>query len=88
MLASRKMLSVFQQLKIYIRKFFRLNFWIFAFVLIVFLTIYSRAIEMIYFMAIPVSYILSYYFFNIRSKLAGEIIFGLLLAGYGYAAHL
>ncbi len=82
-LASRKMLGVFPQLKIYVRKFFRINFWIFAFVFSVFLTIYSGAIEMIYFMAIPVSYILSYYFFNIKSKLFGEILFGLILAGYG-----
>jgi len=81
-LASRKMMGVFTKLKIYIRKFYRLNFWIFAFVFAVFLTIYSRAIEMIYFMAVPVSYVLTYYFFNIRSKLAGEIIFGLILAGY------
>jgi len=83
LLASRKMLGDFQKLKIYIRKFFQLNFWIFAIVLVPLLIIYSRAIEMIYFLAIPVSYILSYYFFNMRSKLAGEIIFGLLLAGYG-----
>ncbi|MFC2112197.1 hypothetical protein ACFLTA_02930 [Bacteroidota bacterium] len=83
LLASRKMLGNFQQLKIFIRKFFHMNFWIFVFVLIPFLVIYSRAIEMIYFLAIPVSYVLSYYFFRMRSKLAGEIIFGLLLAGYG-----
>lgn len=82
LLASRKMLYDFQKLKIYIRKFFRLNFWIFAFVLAIFLIIYSRAMEMIYFLAIPVSYILSYYFFNTRSRLRGEIIFTLFLAGY------
>ena len=81
-LASRKMIGTYQILKIYIRKFFRLNFWIFAFILAAFLVIYSRAIEMIYFLAVPVSYVLSYYFFNIRSKLAGEIIFALLFAGY------
>ncbi len=82
LLASRKMLGTYQGLKIYIRTFFRLNFWIFAFVTAAFLIIYNRAIEMIYFLAVPVSYILSYYFLNMRSKLAGEIIFGLLLAGY------
>ena len=81
-LASRKMISTYQIFKIYKRKFFRLNFWIFAFILAAFLVIYSSAIEMIYFLAIPVSYALSYYFFNMRSKLAGEIIFALLFAGY------
>ena len=82
LLASRKMLGTYQGLKIYIRKFYRFNFWIFTFVLATYLVIYSRAIEMIYFIAVPISYILCYFFFNIRSKLAGEIIFGLLLAGY------
>jgi hypothetical protein len=82
LIASRKMLGAYQGLKIYIRKFFQLNFWIFAFVLAVFLVIYSRAVEMIWFLAIPVTYILSYLFFNIRSRFAGEIIFGLLVAAY------
>ena len=83
LLASSKMLRDYQGLKIYIRKFFRLNFWIFVFIFSAFLIIYSRAIEMIYFLAVPAAYILTYYFFNMRSKLAGEIIFTLLLAGYG-----
>ena len=82
LLASRKMLMTYQGLKIYIRKFFRLNFWIFAFVAAVWLIIYSRDIEMIFFIAVPVSYILTYFFLNIRNRLAGEIIFSLLCAGY------
>jgi hypothetical protein len=81
-LASRKMLTANQGLKIYIRKFFRLNFWLFTFIMAAFLIIYSRAIEMICFVAIPVSYILSWYLTNIRSKLAGEILFCLIFAGY------
>ncbi len=83
LLASWKMLKTYQGLKIYMRKFFSLNFWIFVFILTACLVIYSRAIEMIYFIAAPISYILAYYFLNMRSKLAGEIIFSLLLAAYG-----
>lgn len=82
LMASRKMLGTYKGLKIYIRKFFQLNFWIFAIITAFFLLIYSRAVEMIIFLAVPVAYILSYYFFNIRSKLAGEILFSLLVAGY------
>ncbi len=82
LLASRKMLVSYQGLKIYIRKFFRLNFWIFTFVLTTFLVIYNRDIEMIHFLSLPVTYILSYFFLNIRSKLTGEILFSLLFAGY------
>jgi hypothetical protein len=81
-LASRKMISQYQKMKIYLRLFFRFNFWVFVFVLISFALIYSRAIEMIYFLAIPTSYILSYYLFTSRSKLRTEIMFFLVIAGY------
>ena len=82
LLASRKMISNYQNLKIYVRKFYRLNFWIFAVTLIVYFSLYSRSVELIYFSGFAIAYILSYYFFNIRSRLTGEILFGLLFAGY------
>lgn len=82
LLASRKMISNYQSLKIYVRKFYRLNFWIFAVTLIVYLSFYSRSVELVYFSGFAIAYILSYYFFNLRSKLTGEILFGLLFAGY------
>lgn len=82
LLASRKMISSYQGLKIYVRKFYRLNFWIFAVTLMVYFGLYSRSVELIYFCGFAIAYILSYYFFNLRSKLNGEILFGLLFAGY------
>ena len=82
LLASQKMISNYQNLKIYVRKFYRLNFWIFAVTLIVYFSLYSRSVELIYFSGFAIAYILSYYFFNIRSRLTGEILFGLLFAGY------
>ena len=82
LLASRKMISSYQNLKIYVRKFYRLNFWIFAVTLIIYFSFYSRSVELIYFSGFAIAYILSYYFFNLRSKLNGEILFGLLFAGY------
>jgi hypothetical protein len=82
LLASRKMISNYQGLKIYVRKFYGLNFWIFAVTLIVYFSLYSRSVELVYFSGFAIAYILSYYFFNLRSKLTGEILFGLLFAGY------
>jgi len=82
LLASRKMISNYQSLKIYVRKFYKLNFWIFAVTLIVYLSLYSRSVELVYFSGFAIAYILSYYFVNLRSKLIGEILFGLLFAGY------
>jgi hypothetical protein len=82
LLASRKMIRNYQSLKIYVRKFYRLNFWIFAVSLIVFFSLYSQAVEMLYFGGFAIAYILSFYFFNLRSRLTGEILLGLLFAGY------
>jgi hypothetical protein len=82
LLASRKMIGNYQGLKIFVRKFYRLNFWIFAVTLIVYFNLYSRSVELVYFSGIAIAYILSYYFFNLRSKLTGEILFGLMFAGY------
>jgi hypothetical protein len=82
LLASRKMISTYQGLKIYVRKFYRMNFWIFAITLMAYLFLYSQSFELVYFSGFAMAYILSYYFFNLRSKLTGEILFGLLFAGY------
>ena len=82
LLASRKMINNYQSLKIYMRKFYRLNFWIFAVTLIVYFSLYSRSVELVYFCGFAIAYILSYYFLNLRSKITGEILFGLLFAGY------
>lgn len=82
LLASRKMISSYQGLKIYVRKFYRINFWIFAITLIMYFSLWSRAVELVYFIGFAIAYILSYYFFYLRSKLTGEVMFGLLFAGY------
>ena len=82
LLASRKMIRNYQGLKIYIRKFYQLNFWIFVITLIVFLSFYSRSFELLYFSGIAMAYLLSYYFFNLRSKRTGEILFSILFAEY------
>jgi hypothetical protein len=82
LLASRKMISNYQGLKIYVRKFYRLNFWIFAVTIIVYFSLYGQSVELIYFCGFAIAYILSYYLLNLRSRLTGEIFFGLLFAGY------
>jgi hypothetical protein len=81
--ASFTMLQINQGLKIYIRKFYRLNFWIFIFTLAVWIGLFSRSAEFIYFMAVPGSYILAQYLLNLRSKILGDILFGILLSLFG-----
>ena len=82
LLASQMMIGSYQGLKIYVRKFYSMNFWIFSVTLILYFSLYSRSVELIYFTGIAIAYILSYYFFSLRSKLTGEIMVGLLFAGY------
>ncbi len=81
--ASLNMLRINQGLKIYIRKFYRLSFWFFLFTVTVYFLLYSRSVEFILFFAIPVSFILANYLYKMRSRLAGEIIFSLLLGLFG-----
>jgi hypothetical protein len=82
-LASLRMVSINQGLKIYIRKFYRLNFWVFVITLLFWYVLYNRSLEFVYFFSVPVSYILTHYLFSLRSRLIGDIMFGILLSLYG-----
>ncbi len=83
LMASLRMVKIYQGLKIYKRKFFRLNFWVFAISLSVYCLLYSRSVEFIYFLAVPVSYVLTHYLINQRSRWTGEIMTWLLVGLYG-----
>ena len=78
-ISSIKLLSDYQGLKIYIRKFFMVLFVIFLFTLGINLFFYHKSLELIFFYAIPISYLLTYYFIQIRSKAMGEILFTVFL---------
>ena len=79
-IASIRLLSAYQGMKIYIRNFFMVLFIIFLFTLGIHLIFYHKSPELIFIYAIPVSYLLSYYFIQIRSKAIGEILFTIFLA--------
>ena len=78
-IASIRLLSAYQGMKIYVRKFFMVLFFIFLFTLGIHLILYHKALELIFFYAIPVSYLLTFYFIQIRSKAIGEILFTIFL---------
>jgi hypothetical protein len=81
--AGTGMLRLNQGLKIYIRTFYSLNIWMLIITLLVWSLFYSRSIEFVYFLAVPVSYILTPFLFNLRSRLMGDILFGILISLYG-----
>jgi hypothetical protein len=84
-ISSLEMIRIYQALKIYARVYYRVLFWIFIFTLIFIFIFYNSSAELIYFLAIPVSYILSFYFYSLKLNWLGEILFtsfiGLLILG-------
>ncbi len=79
LVASGTMIGVYQGLKIYARIYYRVFFWIFLFTMGIFFGLYNRSFELIYFSALPVSYLLTFYFYSIRSRLIGEILFSIFI---------
>ena len=81
-LASMRMISLYQGLKILIRQFSKVFFWLFLISLLLFLLFFRESPELVIIAGIPAAYLLSVYFFTIKSRLAGEIMFLLLILAY------
>ncbi len=80
--ASYFMLQSIQGFKIYIRKYYRFLFWLFLFTAALFGFFYKSSIELMPVAAIPVSFLLSFYFVKLRNKLWGELLFIFLAGAY------
>jgi len=79
LLGSMRVLRTIANRKIFSRKVLLFLFWIFVFSGVSWLLIDNTNIEIIYFAAIPVSFLLSEYFLSMRSKRWKEILFTILL---------
>ena len=77
--SSIKLIGIYQGLKIYIRKYFKVFFWIFVAAMTFYFAAYNNAVELIYFSTVPVAYIFTYYFISARSKTFLEILFTIFL---------
>lgn len=73
-LSSQYLLNTFQGKKILQRKAFTLFFWLFASTLAMYLIIPQTSAELVYFLAIPISYLLANYFVFIKSNFWGNIL--------------
>lgn len=76
-ISSLQMIRIYQGLKIYARAYYRVLFWIFVFTMIYISVFYNQSAELIYFLAVPVSYILTFYFDSLKLNWLGEILFNL-----------
>jgi hypothetical protein len=76
-ISSLQMIRIYQGMKIYARTYYKVLFWIFFFTLIFISVFYNQSAELIYFLAVPVSFILTFYFYSLKLNWLGEILFSL-----------
>jgi hypothetical protein len=74
-IASFQMIRIYQGLKIYARIYYRIFFWMFILTLMFGIAFYNQSAELLYFLAIPISYILTFYFYSLKLDWLGEIMF-------------
>jgi hypothetical protein len=72
-------LNKYATTKVQARKIFQIWFYLFVNTILIFLFIPAAGIEMFYFMAVPVSVLLSIYFTDCRNSVLNRILFILLL---------
>ncbi|MFZ5940167.1 MAG: hypothetical protein ACOYXB_06300 [Bacteroidota bacterium] len=78
-IASLFILQRYQVRKIYVRNFYQALFFTFIYSLAFFLLVSGFEIRSIYFMAIPLSYLLANYFHSKKNRFTGELMLALLL---------
>jgi hypothetical protein len=79
MIASQFILKTVQSMKILPRKAFTVIFWLFINTIAVYGLVKQASVEMIFLVAIPVSYLLSNYFTFMRSRGWGNLFLLLLM---------
>jgi len=78
-LVSLRMISIYSTKNITIRKYFVFFLTFFLLSLFVFLIVPSASVEMLIISAFPLSFLFSTFFFSLKSKWLGEIIFIILI---------
>jgi Family of unknown function (DUF6427) len=79
LVASQFMIRTYTGMKILPRKAFTVIFWLFVNSIAVYLLVSQASVEMIFLVAIPLSYLFSNYFTFMKSRVWGNIILLLLL---------
>ena len=81
LVASIKMMALSWSLKIIVRQFSKLFLWMFI-ITAVMSVFFLGAAGLLTIAAVPAAYLISFYFFNMRSDVAGEMIFFLFLLAF------
>jgi hypothetical protein len=75
---SIKIIGNYQSKKIKTRKYFEINWWYFFVAILLFAVLKRSSLDMIYLVALPVSFLLTEFFYSVRSKTVLNIILLLL----------
>ncbi len=81
LISSLSILRKLPNKKIKIRKYFKVNWWFFIIGISIFLFLDKVSYEIMYLLAIPSSFLITEYFYMIRSKIYADILFFLLFSG-------
>lgn len=82
LLSSIYMLKIFQFRKVFMRNFYLIFFWLFLISLLVFAFFSSGDMGIVYILSIPLAFIFSNYFHNVRKTKGNKLLFVLILAAF------
>lgn len=82
LLASTRMINMYQGLKVLVRQFSKVFFWLFFLSILFFLIFFTGSPGLIMIAGIPAAYLLSFYLFALRSRIMGEVIFLLFILAF------
>jgi hypothetical protein len=83
-LASLKIIGSYQNKKIKTRKYFEINWWLFITGLVIFLLLKRNTMGIIYILSIPLSFLLTDYFYSIRKNWYLNLILVCIYGGLIY----
>lgn len=78
LVTSIKIIGNYQSKKIKTRKYFEINWWYFFVAILLFAVLKRSSLDIIYLVALPVSFLLTEFFYSVRSKTVLNIILLLL----------
>lgn len=71
---SFSLLGRFPKLKIYVRKYYEILWWMFAGSVVLFILSNQVSVELLYFVALPLSFLLASYIHSVRSRVFGNLM--------------
>jgi len=85
---SFSLLGRLPMLKIYVRKYYEILWWMFAGSVASFILINQVSVELLYFVALPLSFLLADYIHSVRSRVFGNMVLFLLIAGLAFIQYM